>query len=183
MFIVFIRQIPNDSIFIGNRKGDSIVNYYTTSEKILSAMEDIFGKMPNTKRVWFSVDFSQQRKLSTITVQVENYPMYHALFFIYTRSNTFYDVLKYRNKVVFRMGQLSKETQPIQLIRRFIDKKIPRINPVSFRQITEDDSQVDNLKSKIEFQKNQIEMLKNKNRSYRDETKNLRKKIQLLRKD
>ena len=156
------------------------MNYYTTSEKILSAIEDIFGKMPNTSRVWFSVDFSQQRKLSTITVQVENYPMYHALFFIYTRSNTFYDVLKYRNKVVFRMGQLSKFTLPIQTTQKFIDKKIQRINPVSFRQINEDDNQVESLKSKIDFQKNQIDMLKNKNRTYRDEISNLKDRIALL---
>ena len=80
------------------------------------------------------------------------------------------------------MGQLSKFTLPIQTTQKFIDKKIPRINPVSFRQINEDDNQVESLKSKIESLKIQIDMLKNKNRSYRDEIKNLRDRIALLNK-
>jgi hypothetical protein len=156
------------------------MNYYTINANILEALTDIFGSMPNTAKVNFAADYSQNRKLTSVTVQVENAPYYHGLIFIYTRSVSLYDVLKYRNKTIYRQGQLTQMTPQINLINKFILKHIPHMNQLAQRKIKEEMDDAADIKN--DSLKNSLEQCKNQKRSYRDEIGNLKDKIAIINK-
>ena len=158
------------------------MNFETDNQEIYQAMEDVFGNLPNNSKINFAADYSQNRKLTAVNVQVENAPYVHGLIFIYSRSIALFDVLKYRNRTVYRQGQLGKLTPQINLINKFILKHIPHMNQLSQRKIKEDVAE-DKEDFKIDNLKNQIEQLKNKNRSYRDEIQNLKDRIVLINKN
>jgi len=155
------------------------MNFETKNVKVYEALTDIFGSLPNTSRVIFAVDYSQNRKLTAVIVQVENAPYYHGLIFFYTRSITLYDVVKYKNKTLYRLGQLSQLVPQIKLINKFILKNIPHMNPLAQRKLREDADAVD-TDFKNDNLKNQLEQCKNKNRSFRDQIANLKGKIKIL---
>lgn len=153
------------------------MNFETKNVKVYEALTDIFGSLPNTSKVIFAVDYSQNRKLSAVIVQVENASYYHGLIYFYTRSITLYDVVKYKNKTLFRLGQLSQLVPQIKMINKFILKNIPHTNPLAQRKLRED--AVD-IELKNDSLKNSLEQCKNKNRSFRDQIANLKGKIKIL---
>jgi len=155
------------------------MNFVTDNKEVYEALDDIFDSLPNTSKVNFAVDYSQNRKISSVTVQVENAPYVHGLIFIYSRSVNLFDVLKYRNKTVYRQGQLTQLTPQIILINKFILKNIPHMNPMAQRKLKEDVA-VDNIDFKHDSLENSLERCKNKNRSYRDDIQNLKDKIKIL---
>ncbi len=156
------------------------MNFETDNQEIYQAMEDVFGNLPNNSKINFAADYSQNRKLTAVNVQVENAPYVHGLIFIYSRSIALFDVLKYRNKTVFRQGQLGKLTPQINLINKFILKHIPHMNQLSQRKIKEELDDAEEIKN--DSLKNSLEQCKNQKRSYRDEIGNLKDKIVILNK-
>ncbi|HEX2866976.1 MAG TPA: hypothetical protein VHO03_08025 [Ignavibacteriales bacterium] len=161
------------------------MNFFTKNENILAKMEEIFGKSSNSNLVNFSGDYSQGRKLTSVSVQIEGFPLYHSLIFIYNRSVQLYDVLKYKNHTVYRMGQLTQVTPQIEAINNFILKNIPHVNPQNSRKLNEDseinDSQIEILKSENKMLKGKIQSLRSQMDSLRDKISMLNNKIKWLR--
>ena len=158
------------------------MNYTTKNKEVLRAMETIFGqKFANNSITNFSVAYSQHRKLSIVVVQIEGANFYHALILVYTKSLMLYDVVKYYKSTVRKYGILSKYTPPVEIIKKFITKKIPPYNPLTNKKLSEEIAD-DKTDFRIENLKNQIEQLKNKDKSRRYEIKTLRDKIKLMRK-
>lgn len=148
-------------------------------------MEELFGKSPNSKVVNMAVDYSQGRKLTSVSVQIEGYPLFHSLIFIYNRSVQLYDVLKYKSHTVYRMGQLTQISPQIEIINKFILKHIPHINPQNSRKLNEDseisDSQIEILRSENKMLKDKIQSLRSQMDSFRDKIEMLNKKIKWLK--
>lgn len=161
------------------------MNYYTKDKEILRYMEEILGDSPNSSVMNITAEYSQGRKLSSVSIQIEGFPLYHRLILIYCSSIKLYDALKYKNKTVFRLGQLSQITPQIEAINKFVLKNIPHTIPQASRKLNEDkggsDSQIEILKSENKMLKDKIQSLRGQMDSFRDKITMLNKKIKWLR--
>ena len=127
------------------------------------------------ERVNFGVSYSQNRKLSVVTVELSPTASIHSLIYIYSRSLTLYDVLAFKNKRYFKVSRGSKESEHVERINKVVMKDIPKRNPINARELDEDDESMMQLKD------NQIQHLKDRLRIEQERSRSLRNQLKRLK--
>lgn len=156
--------------------------YYTTSQRIKKIVSELFNKDIHIEdRVNFSVNYSQNRSLSIITIEVTRTPSMLALMFIYTSSFSLYDVICYNHKQILRLSHDTKTLKLINELNKFIYSNISRNDTTTQRKIKEENLTAEILNSddaryKIQLLRDRNDILKAENKRLRDLVKQLRKK-------
>jgi hypothetical protein len=155
------------------------MNFFSENNKELRelVLQLLGGRFSNAKRVNFSVSYAQNRKLSTVVIEVSPCSTVHALIFFYTRSLRLLDAINYRNRRYFRITRSGDALKRIDRINKFILSKIPKLSPIALRRIREEDDS----DGSDELMKQQIQHLKDKNRIEQDVSRSLRNQIKGLR--
>jgi predicted RNase H-like nuclease (RuvC/YqgF family) len=105
-------------------------------------------------------------------------PIVHALTFYYSRSFSLYDVVRYKQRQIKRIGTGTSPINEIHKLNKFIMKNISRSNQTGERRIKEDlINEVDCVSKDY-----QIQSLKDRLKIARDTIQSLRNKIEQLRK-
>ena len=161
------------------------MNYYSTDIDLRQSVASLLKLSPETvKRVNISISYSQNRKKSIVTIEVSPSSTIQALFFVYTRSLTLFDVFSYRSKSVYRISRNARTVQHIDRINRLLLTRVANASLIAPKNITEDDDEQEKLKQKDL----QMQQLKDKNRLDRERarieknvTKSLRTQLQALK--
>jgi hypothetical protein len=147
--------------------------YYSNDPEIIEMVNKIFdNELTSTGRVNFSVCYSQNRTMSTVVIEMAKTPFVHSLTFYYSRSFNLYDVVRYKQKQVRKLGTSTSPNDEIQKLNKFILKKIPRSNQTGEKRIKEEllnevdcvskDYQIQSLKDRLKIANDTILSLQNK---------------------
>lgn len=154
--------------------------YYSNDPQIIKIVNEIFDNdFSSNVRVNFSVCYSQQKRMSTIVIEMSPTPIVHSLIFYYSRSFSLYDVVRYKQKQIKRLGTATSPINEIHKLNKYILKHISRSNQTGERRIKEElINEVDCVSKDY-----QIQSLKNQLRIARDTIKSLRDKIKYSKKE
>ncbi len=153
------------------------MNFYSeTNNEVRQAVLSLLGEgFENAKRINFSISYSQNRKLSIVTIEISPSALIHGLIFFYTRGLKLYDAIVYRNKRFARLNRSGDSLQRIDRINRFLLDKLPNYSPVALKKIKETASGDDDAKDlQIQRLKDRLEITTATNRSLRNQIKALR---------
>jgi hypothetical protein len=155
------------------------MNYYSENNKELKeAVASLLSiSTAAFRRVNFGVSYSQNRKMSMVTIEVYPSSTLQGIILVYTRGLKLYDALTYRSKRFFRISQHRKSLQHLDRITQYLSERIPQFNPVSPRKIDEESDEKDKLEKKDQ----QIQQLKDRNRIEKDVSRSLRNQMRVLR--
>ena len=110
--------------------------------------------------------------MSVVVIEMARTPFVHALMFFYSRSFNLYDVVRYKQKQVKKLGSATSPNDEIQKLNKFILKKIPRSNQTGERRIKEElltevdcvskEYQIQSLRDRLKIANDTILSLQNK---------------------
>ncbi len=156
------------------------MNYYSTNPEILRAVVSLLGDgFSNASRASFGVAYSQNRKLSIVTVELSPSTTIHALFFIYTKGMVLYDVIRYSNKASQSINRSASDLKRVERIHELLTRWIPKISQTASLRIAEEqnsDEEKERKEQEIQRLKNRMEVEKSINKGLRDQIKVLRAK-------
>jgi hypothetical protein len=155
------------------------MNFYSENNNELRelVLKLLGGGLPSVKRINFSVSYSQNRKLSIVTIEAAPRATIQALIFIYSRSLSLYDAIGYRGRRFYRINRSGDSLKRLDKINQFILKKIPRTSPIAIRKIKE--GSVSDTGDEMKDQ--QIQHLKDRNRIEKETNRSLRNQMKALR--
>jgi len=157
------------------------MNYLTKNPKVNAILEKVFQFKSPSGRVNLAVDYSQNRRLTAVILQLEHTNLIHGLIFYYNRSYKLYDVLMYRNRAYWRVGELKRFALDLDFIDKFIQRNIPRSNQINPRYLKESENiwkvKYEVLKTQLDYEKSKAENLRSQIKSLRDQITLLKKKL------
>ena len=155
------------------------MNYYSENNNEVRelVLKLLGGGLSNVKRINFSVSYSQNRKLSVVTIEASPSPTIQGLIFFYSRSLKLYDAIAYRGRQFRRINRSGDSLKRMDRINRFILEKIPRFSPIAIRKIKE----ASTSDSGNELKDQQIQRLKDRLRIQQDTNQGLRNQLKALR--
>ncbi len=151
------------------------MNYFSTDNDLIKSVAHLLGYgHSRAERVNFGVSYSQNRRLSIVTVELAPTVNLHSLIYIYTRGQALYDVLAVKNKRYYRVNQKGDEAEHVGRINKLVMEDIPKRNPINARELDENDDSMMQLKD------NQIQHLKDRLRIEQERSRSLRNQIKAL---
>lgn len=152
------------------------MNYYSEDLELIKSVAKLLGDgFSMAERVNFGVSYSQNRRLSIVTIELMPTASIHSLIYFYSRGLTLYDVVAYKNKRYFKVNRGSKEFGDVEKINQIVLKYIPKRNPINSREIQEDDD------SMLQLKDEQIQHLKDRLRISAETLRSLRNQIKILK--
>lgn len=150
------------------------MNYYTTNHDVLDSVKSIIGSgFSDAKQVNIGVEYSQNRKMSVIVIELSPSTIVNSLVFFYSKGLALYDVISYKSKHFVRVAQSGQSFKHVDRINKFLMNGIAKYNPIAQRKIAEETDSDNEIQSK----ENQIIRLKDLLRIQRDTNASLRNQV------